>query len=93
MGERISLYEMMPGSSQTILCLLLCTSGALFISGRLTAQEGRLKEDNMMSCLESTYGFALEQRTSRIISFSRILLWVLWRITSMEEEIFPVKWW
>ena len=83
----------MPGSSHIIRCLLLRTSGAFIISGRLTEEEGRQKEDNMISCLESTDEFVLEQRTSRITSFSRILLWVRCRITSMEEEIFPVKWW
>ena len=63
-----SLYDSMPGSDQAILCLLFKTSGAFSDLGIGDGLWGNMKEDKMMSCFESIFGFDLEQSTSRITS-------------------------
>ena len=80
-------------SDQSILCLVFIICGAfsdLVVTG---SKKGNWKEERMMSCLESTLGLVLEQMTSRITSWEMAGEPFFWRITSIEEEVFPIKWW
>ena len=52
-----------------------------------------MKDDRLISCLESTRESDFEQRTLTVCSWFMTKEEFLWRMTSIEEEVFPTKWW